>query len=309
MSDPAHARQPLASPRYHWLEVEPGRQLRVAHWPAAGAVRGQVLLLQGLSEFVEKYQPVAQELLARGFEVWTFDWRGQGQSFRYLEDPRKAHVPDFSAYDADLAAVLRFMPAAHERCAVAHSMGGHIALRHLRGSPQSFRRLILTSPMLGIHTRPWPQWAARLAARGLLHLGLAESYLPDRRSFDPLDVPFEGNPFTSDPVAYAREQELLRADPRLVLGAVTVGWLDAAFRSLRALWGDRTLPALQVPMHVLAAEDERIVSTPATRRFVLRLPRARFEIVPGARHEVLNERLEVRAAFWRVVDAACREAG
>lgn len=309
MSDPAHAPQPVTAPRYHWLEVEPGRHLRVAHWPADAAVRGQVLLLQGLSEFIEKYQPVAQDLLARGFEVWTFDWRGQGQSFRYLDDARKAHVPDFSTYDADLAAVLRFMPPAHQRCAVAHSMGGHMALRHLRGSAGSFRWLLLTSPMLGIHTRPWPQWAARLAARGLLRLGLAESYLPDRRSFDPLDVPFEGNPFTSDPVAYAREQDLLRANPRLVLGAVTVGWLDAAFRSLHELWQDSTLPALQVPMQVLAAQDERIVSTAATRRFVARLPQARFEVVPGARHEVLNERPEVRAVFWQAFDAACRDAG
>ena len=184
-----------------------------------------------------------------------------------------------------------------------------MALRHLRGSAGSFRWLLLTSPMLGIHTRPWPQWAARLAARGLLRLGLAESYLPDRRSFDPLDVPFEGNPFTSDPVAYAREQDLLRANPRLVLGAVTVGWLDAAFRSLHELWQDSTLPALQVPMQVLAAQDERIVSTAATRRFVARLPQARFEVVPGARHEVLNERPEVRAVFWQAFDAACRDAG
>jgi lysophospholipase len=52
--------------------------LRVARWHPEGQARGTVVLAQGRAEFIEKYFETVAELLARGFAVVTFDWRGQG---------------------------------------------------------------------------------------------------------------------------------------------------------------------------------------------------------------------------------------
>ena len=88
-------------------------------FPTAGTIRlraarfdalhptGVCLLLNGQTEFIEKYFEVIDELRGRGFSVVTFDWRGQGGSDRQLPDHRKAHVEDFSAYDQDLDAIMR----------------------------------------------------------------------------------------------------------------------------------------------------------------------------------------------------------
>ena len=43
---------------------------------------GTCVLLNGQTEFIEKYFEVIDELRGRGFAVATMDWRGQGGSGR-----------------------------------------------------------------------------------------------------------------------------------------------------------------------------------------------------------------------------------
>ena len=74
------------------LRAADGVQLRAAYWRPEGAPRGTVALLQGRAEFIEKYYEVIGEILARGFAVATFVWRGQGMSQRLLGDRAKGHV-------------------------------------------------------------------------------------------------------------------------------------------------------------------------------------------------------------------------
>ncbi|HMG51290.1 MAG TPA: alpha/beta fold hydrolase, partial [Inquilinus sp.] len=72
-----------AAPRTDVLTTPDGARLRWGVWPEPeGRVRGTVLILNGRSEFIEKYRETAGELIARGFRVFGFDWRGQGLSSR-----------------------------------------------------------------------------------------------------------------------------------------------------------------------------------------------------------------------------------
>src|SRR5471030_622851 len=114
-----------------------GASLRAARFPAVPGVpdRGTCVLLNGQTEFIEKYFETIDELRGRGFAVATMDWRGQGGSERFLsDDSRKGYVKDFCEYDDDLAA---FMAQVIEPMgdtgpiALAHSMGGHNLLRYL----------------------------------------------------------------------------------------------------------------------------------------------------------------------------------
>ena len=120
-----------------------GATLRAARFPAAPdvAARGVCVLLNGQTEFIEKYFEVIDELRARGFAVATMDWRGQGGSGRVLDDHRKGFVSDFAEYDEDLETLLNWivtpMLAPGEKpVALAHSMGAHILLRRLARRPR-----------------------------------------------------------------------------------------------------------------------------------------------------------------------------
>ena len=75
-----------------------GADLRAARFAAAPDVpaRGVCVLLNGQTEFIEKYFEVIDELRGRGFAVATMDWRGQGDSGRMTKDSRKSFVGDFT---------------------------------------------------------------------------------------------------------------------------------------------------------------------------------------------------------------------
>ncbi len=58
-----------------------GARLRAARFAAAPDVpyRGVCVLLNGQTEFIEKYFEVIDELRGRGFAVATMDWRRPGR--------------------------------------------------------------------------------------------------------------------------------------------------------------------------------------------------------------------------------------
>ena len=64
--------------------------------------KGIVLLLHGRAEFIEKYLETIKLLVNKGFDVITFDWRGQGLSDREVSNRHKGYVNNFDDYISDL---------------------------------------------------------------------------------------------------------------------------------------------------------------------------------------------------------------
>lgn len=282
-----------------------GVRLRTALWPAHGvAPRGTVLLLQGLAEFVEKYEALAAGLQARGMEVRSFDWRGQGGSTRMLPNLRKAHVQDFGAYLADLAAVrtawLDDAPRPH--FLLAHSMGAHLALRVLAEEPDWVAAGVLSAPMLGVHAGRWPAWLAPCAAALAVRAGLGRRFVPGGRELDLRRIHFADNPYTGHEPGFAALRWLTETRPELAIGAATIAWLAAAYRSMSALHAPGVAEGITTPLTVLLAGDERVVRNDAARAFAARLPHGRVVELGAARHELLLEAPAVLEQVWAEID-------
>jgi lysophospholipase len=285
-----------------WIEGAGGVQLRAALFPATGAPRGSVVLSGGRTEPIEKYFEVIEELRARGFCVLAHDWRGQGLSARLLKDPRLGHATRPGDFVADFQALL----AAYEPqlpkpwVAFAHSMGASLVALALAAGERRFAAAVLTAPMFGILTGAVPVPLAKLLAGLANRLGAGGAMAPGLR-YDPLDLSFEGNILTHDRRRFERFQAQLAACPELALGPPTWGWLNFAFEAMDGL--ERCLAAIETPLLMLAAGDERLVDPAAIRRFAARLPTGRLVEVAGALHEVLQETDEIRNVVWREFDA------
>ncbi|MCK5099035.1 MAG: alpha/beta hydrolase, partial [Desulfobacteraceae bacterium] len=65
-------------------------------------LKGLVLLLHGRAEFMEKYKEIVSSLNNKGYDVISFDWRGQGLSARETDNRQKGYVKDFNDYLLDL---------------------------------------------------------------------------------------------------------------------------------------------------------------------------------------------------------------
>src|SRR5215218_5328385 len=65
----------------------------------------------------------------------------------------------------------------------------------------------------------------------------------------------------------------------------------------------RYAPKIRLPTLIIAAGADPVCSTPATERFAARLKAGHAIVIPGARHEIMMERDDIREQFWAAFDA------
>ncbi len=280
--------------------------IRYGVWPCRKEKRrGSVVLLGGRRDFMEKYAETIGELRQRGFDVYSFDWRGQGLSTRLIKDRLKGYVKNYADYIKDLELFIRKIvkpQAVYPLIILALSMGGHIALRFIHDYPGVIDRAVLVSPMFDILTPPFPRPVARLIIRIAAKAGLDQNYAIGSGYYSFLDEKFEGNRLTSDPERFMDEKKAIAENPDLALGGVTYGWLAATLESIKILKKTRYAENIKTPILIVNAGSDRIVSEKVQRAVCSAMPDCRFTSIPNARHEILKETDSVRSIFWDEFD-------
>jgi lysophospholipase len=267
---------------------------------------GTVCLFHGRGEQIEKYFAAIERLQRRGFCVATFDWRGQGGSQRLARNPRKGHVRDFQHYERDIDAFRRLL--ALPDCpppffGLGHSLGGHVLLRASPGLRPWIQRMVLASPFLDFGPTPIGRVTIRRLSGTLRLFGLGRVYIPGPLRRYAVATGFDHNPLTSDPERFSTMMAIGRARPDLAVGAPTIGWTNAAARSIEVLDDDRFAATVPIPSLLVNAGADRVVSMQAVERMARRLRGAAYVLVPGARHELMMERDAFAAQFWAAFDA------
>lgn len=284
-----------------WVSGNGGAQLRAALFTPKGKARGSVVLSTGRTEAIEKYFEVITDLLNRGFVVLCQEWRGQGLSHRDLPDRLKGHAKGVQPYVDDYAAILAAFEARLPKpwLAIGHSMGGCLTLMALaRGQSPRFAGAVLCAPMLGVRAPPM----ARLLVAVNMLLGKGSEYARQPVG-NPYEEAFEGNVLTHDPVRFARGRALIAANNDLALSAPTWGWMDFALTATRYLGVNSNLQGVKIPVVIVSAADDKLVTDTAQRQAAADLPDGKFVSVAGAEHEILMETDDLRDQFWRAFDA------
>ena len=287
------------------IKTPDGIELRFARWAPPPGRKGTVCVFTGRSEQIEKYFETVRDLRDRGFAVAAIDWRGQGHSQHQLRDPRKGYVRRFSDYEIDVEAfveqvVLPDCPPPY--FALAHSMGGAVLLRVAHSGKRWFDRIVLSAPMIDLPGKR-TSFPARALLRTLRWLGQGGNYVPGGGDQLTGATDFINNPFTSDPVRFARNAAILEEDPTLGLAAPTVAWADAAFTAINEFRGLRYPSQIRQPLLMIAAGSDTIVSTAAIEEFAYHLRGGSHLVIAGSKHEILQEQDRYRAQFWAAFDA------
>ncbi len=262
-----------------------GKPLYTVHY-RADAPSGTVVLLHGFSENAEKYREIIYYLLREGRSVLTLDQRGHGRSHRSAA-LGVSHVYRFDQYVSDLEVLLAAWgdTLSAPLYLFAHSMGGAVAMLYLEKHGDVFKKAVLSAPMIDLKYRGVTR-AACLVACGFCALtGRAKKpVFISKKDYE--NEPFERSLALSR-ARFTYLRELRRSAPLLSGGAPSYAWSLAALgvrkRILRAGAPER----VEVPVLILAAARERLVSPEAQRRLAHRLPRAIFKVVEGSKHEIL----------------------
>jgi lysophospholipase len=266
---------------------------------------GSVILLGGRKEFMEKYAETTEELKQRQFDVYSMDWRGQGLSARLLTNRQKGHINSYSEYLEDLNYFVNNIVrpvAVSPLIFLAHSMGGHVALRFLHDFPEAADKVVLTSPMIDINIPSFPRWLVRFISFCASGAGFGHSYSVGSQGYSAPNIKFEGNTLTSDPVRFMDEHRAIESNPDLALGGVTYGWLAATFKSIDILSSAEYAGKIKTPVLIISAGKDRIVSESAQRAICSVMEKSSFVCIPDSYHEILKERDKVRNIFWREFD-------
>ncbi|MEM1151088.1 MAG: alpha/beta hydrolase [Pseudomonadota bacterium] len=289
-----------------WFKGASGRRLRACVVPAlqSDAARGTVLVCPGRTEFIEKYFEVARDLQAKGFAALILDWPGQGLSDRLLEDRGKGHIDDFQTFMGALRngldALEDQLPRPH--VSLAHSMGGAIALAAISEELVKVEAAAFCAPMWGLRTRVFGMrylvWAMRAMGRSGDY---AQQPGPPER--------FKDNIVTHDERRWQIHRDLVDTAPDLGLGPVTWGWLGASLAIVRTFARKSKLEAIDIPVLVASAEQEKLVDNRSHARVVSSLPKCEHIEVEGALHEILMETDDKRAEFWTGFDRLLERAG
>lgn len=288
---------PAEAVESRWQTAD-GASLRRIDWLIQqGATRGSILFMPGRGDAYEKYLETLDHWHRCGWRVTAADWRGQAGSGRLGRDDVTGHVDDFSIWVDDLAEFWQqwrqTVPGPH--VVVGHSMGGHLVLRSLGEGKVKPDAAILVAPMLDLIRHGVPLVVMQGLAKLITRLGDARRpawkwgdkprVLPEDR----IDL------LTSDADRYADEIWWRDARPEIAMGPGSWGWVAAAYASIRRLCRPGFLESVNVPVLLLSADSDKLVSRKAIERAALRLPRGELlRFGREARHELLREADAIR---------------
>jgi lysophospholipase len=235
-----------------------------------GAPRAHVALVHGYGDHSGRYRPAIDALVADGYAVHSFDYRGHGRA-----GGRRGHAQRWSHFVDDLEvfwARVRRAAGAEKTFLLGHSHGGLMALHWLARDVQGLSGLVLSAPYLRLALTPpvLKVVAARL-------VGPLLPWLPIKSGLKAADL-------TRDEAIQAATV----ADP-LYLDIATPGWFVESSRAqVQAL---ATGPALKVPLLLVCGEKDGVASTVASRAFFESVASAdkTYKEYVGMRHEPMNE--------------------
>lgn len=307
----------LANPKYNPKPPNPhageavtpdGIKLRYAHWRTSNPPsKGTVILLHGRAEYIEKLYETVGDLREKGFDVLTFDWRGQGGSSRLLSDSRRGFVEHFDQYVTDLDTILTDVALPDCRAPyyiLAHSTGSLVALLAAPLFANRIRRMVLAAPLLKFGTVPIAQNSVKWLTGTLHVLGLGSAYMAGGATPDE-NRAFSDNKLTSDLERFQRNAQFAADERELTIGGPTATWLFAAARAMDRVNDPDFHNQITIPTLLVCAGKDQVVDNEAAEHLGRRLRSGSCLIIPGAKHELLQERDRYReqllAAFYAFV--------
>lgn len=266
-----------------------GARLHRYAWRPEGALRGGVVLVHGLGDYLPRYERVAAFFAERGFACGGVDFPGHGHS-----SGQRGHIPSWELLQELLEqsfSQLRRLTGGEVMGLFAHSMGAYVAFEFLARHLADVRFAWLSSPLIQ-PSFGRPGWLVSLSGP----VGKLLPRFPYDTGVRSADCVGEGTsrlerekhePFLHHSTTFGFCRELLLREPGIR-------------RELQRLTGDMELL-------VTHGTEDRVCPYEISRNMFDEIPlaRKRFESIPGERHEPLHgsRQAEVFAAAADWMDA------
>ncbi len=233
--------------------------------------RAHVAVVHGYADHIGRYRPVTDALVADGFAVHGFDYRGHGRA-----DGRRGFCDKWPDYVEDLALYwerVRKASGGQKLFLLAHSHGALMAV-HLLASRgmEGLSGAVLSAPYFKLAITP-P--ATKVMAARVV--GKVVPWIPIQSGLKVEDL-------TRDPDI----QRATAADPLYIRTATPRWFVESTRAQVEALALSIRVTA---PIFILCGSADGVAAPAAARSFFETVGSAdkKFKEYPGMRHEPLNE--------------------
>ncbi|KAB5846503.1 alpha/beta hydrolase, partial [Bifidobacterium adolescentis] len=124
-----------------------------------------LVFVHGFCEFFGKYHELFYDFYHAGYAVFFYEQRGFGKSLREVSDKDAVYVRNFAEYVEDLKLftdeVFKMTEKKLDLMLFAHSMGGCVGALYLEKYPETFKKAVLSSPMMRMALEPRLKKVAR----------------------------------------------------------------------------------------------------------------------------------------------------
>ena len=285
--------------RFSFLSADGATRLQAIRFLHPDA-KGTIVIVNGSTESWLKYGELFYDLYLQGYNITSYDHRGQGLSPHLVPSNHQIdQIDDFNLYAADLNKFVRNeMPSGGSQniYLLAHSMGGAVAIDYLQRYPSPFRAVVLSAPMIRINTAPYPEWLTRLVMQ-LLHVaGQGNHYAPGKHDRDPNEA-FEANKITSSKARWHAINCIWDAYPEAVLGGPSNEWVKQALGQTYKIRKQAT--AVRTPTLILQAGDDSFVINPSSAELQCMFSSPKTLFFEDSKHEILMEKDPIRDAAMK----------
>lgn len=270
-----------------YFEGFDGEKLYYEYFLSVGS-QGAVVVVHGLSEFTKKYHEFAGYLCNQGYDVFLYDQRCHGRSCRLTDRNDTIHVNKFADYSKDLHCFVEKVvrPATDKTLYIyGHSMGGAVTAMYLADHPETFRKAVISAPMIEPLTGGVNPTVARLGLSLYMIFGDKKKKFWGSKEFDP-DFKFE-NSHDKSRARFERNMRYRWAEECYCTTPMTMGWVLQSLLVCKWTLKKSFMKKLKTPILMICGDTDKVVSMAAQKAFADKCPVCRQVVLPNAAHAML----------------------
>lgn len=263
--------------------------------------KASVVISHGFCEFTSKFYEVMYYFYKMGYSVFIVEYRGYGFSDRLVSEIDKAHIDDYDKYIIDLHCfmnqIVTIESKTKEYILFAHSMGGCIGTLYMEKYPNTFKKAVLSSPLMQMNFGNIPEWSVGLLLFLAVATGKSKSYAPSNHGFDGNNVFKTSSALSKTRYDYGFNERLREKNYTTYGG--TYGWVKASIKAIKTL--HKNADRIKTPILLLQAGLDTKVKNEGQDKFCKEVENIEFVRFDGSKHEIFNALYKDRVNYYKKI--------
>ena len=256
--------------------------------------KASVVIVHGLSEFTKKFYEIIWYLLSCDYNVFVYDQRGHGRSFRMTKRSDMLHVGNFSHYARDLDLFINEVVLKASSLPIyiySHSMGGGISALYLAEHNDKVKKAVMSAPLFVPCVGKVSHRVAKMSALVCSIIFGRKAKFPTSREFNP-EIPHrEGVDGAFSRWNY--NMDLRRNNKEYQTTPMSNGWVYSSLCLYSQAVKGTKPDKIKTPILLISAKNDKVVEVSPQLEFADKCKACSLVSLESASHNMLSAEKQI----------------